>query len=130
VKVKKGTKILLAISGGVDSSTTAFLLKKQGCDVIGVFMRLGANQGSAESAARHVCQKLGIKFYPYNVAPRFKKEVIDYFLDSYAKGFTPNPCVNCNKLIKFGELLKLADDLGCDYLASGHYVKNEKLKIK
>jgi tRNA-specific 2-thiouridylase len=130
IKNKKGLrkKALIAISGGVDSSAAALLLQKNNYELIGVYMKLGVDQGDSESAARQVCRKLGIKFYPYNVAPKFKKEVINYFLDSYAGGITPNPCVNCNRFIKFGELLKFAEDLGCDYLATGHYVKKQESK--
>ncbi len=127
---KNNKKVIVAMSGGVDSSVAAFLLQNKGYDVMGVFMRLGVDQGSAEDAARRVCQKLGIKFYPFNIAPNFKKEVIKYFLDSYEQGLTPNPCIKCNKFIKFGELLKLADQLGAEFLATGHYVKNQKSKIK
>jgi len=123
-------KVLIAMSGGVDSSVAAYLLKQKGYAVLGVFMRLGVEQGNAEAAARRVCRQLGIKFYPFDISRRFQKEVINYFVDSYKKGITPNPCVNCNKLIKFGELFKLAEQLECDYLATGHYVKNQKSKIK
>jgi tRNA-specific 2-thiouridylase len=127
-KVVKKNKVLVAMSGGVDSSVVAYLLKKRGYEVIGVFMKLGVDQGSAESAARRVAQKLGISIYPVNVAPAFKKNVINYFLDEYAQGKTPNPCINCNHFIKFGELFKLANELSCDFLATGHYVKNQKSK--
>lgn len=116
-------KVVIAISGGVDSSVSAFLLKKQGFEVIGVFMRLGANQERDEMAARLVCQKLKIKFYPFNLFYKFKQEIIKYFIDSYKEGLTPNPCVKCNKIIKFGELLHVADELGADYLATGHYIR-------
>jgi len=127
---KKNKKVIVAMSGGVDSAVAAFLLQNRGYDVVGVFMRLGVNQGFTEDSARRVCQQLAIKFYPFNIAPNFKKEIINYFLDSYAKGLTPNPCVKCNNFIKFGELLKLADQLGAEYLATGHYVENKNLKIK
>ena len=133
-KIRK-KRVIVAMSGGVDSSVAALMLKNKGYKVIGVFMRLGVNQGSSEDSARKVCQKLGIRFYPFNIAPKFKKEVINYFLESYEKGLTPNPCVKCNKFIKFGELLNLADQLGVQYLATGHYVRlrrkitNYKLQI-
>ena len=92
-------------------------------------MRLGIERGCCdEAAARKVCQKIGIKFYPVDVRTRFKKEVKDYFLESYQQGITPNPCVACNKFIKFGELLKKAKALDCDYLATGHYIKIKKDK--
>lgn len=126
MKKNKKKRVIVAISGGVDSAVAAFMLQKKGYEVIGVFMRLGVDQGNAEDAARRICQKLNIKFYPFNVAPNFKKEVIKYFLDSYEAGFTPNPCVQCNRVIKFGELLKLADQLGAEYLATGHYIRRRR----
>ena len=121
--IKNNKKAVVAMSGGVDSSVAACLLKKQGYEVMGLFMRLGlANSEESEAAARTVCGQLGIKFYPINLAAKFKQEIINYFLDSYKKGLTPNPCVKCNRLIKFGELFKIAKDLGADYLATGHYI--------
>lgn len=120
-------KVAVAMSGGLDSSTAAKLLQKKGYECLGIFMRLGIEKGCCdEAAARRVCQKLGMKFYPLDLARQFKKEVKDYFLKSYAKGLTPNPCVNCNKFLKFGALLEKAKALGCDHLATGHYVKLKK----
>ena len=98
-KVVKKT-VISAISGGVDSSVASLLLKKAGYEVIGVFMRLGTNQERDEATARLVCQKLDIKFYPFNFSYKFKQEIINYFIDSYKNGLTPNPCVKCNKIIK------------------------------
>jgi len=121
-------RVAVAMSGGVDSSSVARILRDKGCDCIGIFMRLGIERGCCdEAAARRVCNKLGIKFYPLDVRTRFKREVKDYFLKAYEKGVTPNPCVACNKFIKFGELLKKAESLGCDYLATGHYIKLKKV---
>ena len=123
----------MAVSGGVDSSTAAWLLKKQGYTVIGVFTRLGGYAAEkSESAARQVCRYLGIRFYPVNLASKFKREIIDYFLSSYERGLTPNPCVKCNRVIKFGELLRLAGELGAEYLATGHYARlwKEKKRFK
>lgn len=122
----KNKKIMVAMSGGVDSSVAAFLLQKKGFEVVGVYMRLFDSQGNSEGAARRVCQKLGIKFYPVNLADKFKQEVIEYFVNSYRDGITPNPCVKCNKLIKFGEMFRIMNELECDYLATGHYIKLEK----
>lgn len=126
----KNKKIMVAMSGGVDSSVAAFLLQKKGYEVIGVFMRLFDHQGNSEDAARRVCQKLGIKFYPVNLADKFKEEVVEYFVDSYKSGITPNPCVKCNKMIKFGEMLRIMRELDCEHLATGHYIKlKNKLNI-
>ena len=122
---EKKKKAVIAMSGGVDSSAAAFLLQKQGYDVMGMFMRLGVvGLQENEAMARRVCQKLNIKFYPINFIAKFKKEIIDYFVDSYAQGLTPNPCVKCNQIIKFGSLLAQAKKIGADYLATGHYSRN------
>jgi tRNA-uridine 2-sulfurtransferase len=117
-------RVAVAMSGGVDSSTAAKIFKDQGYDCLGIFMRLGIERGCCdEAAARAVCQKIGIKFYPVDVKRQFNREVKEYFLKSYEQGITPNPCVKCNQFIKFGALLKKARALGCDFLATGHYVK-------
>jgi tRNA-specific 2-thiouridylase len=130
-------KVVVAMSGGVDSSVAAALLKKQGYEVVGVFMRFWAGPTTnyqqptsnlcysegTEAAARAVAAKLKIPFYVFNFAKEFKKEVVDYFLAESAAGRTPNPCVVCNKKIKFGLLLKKALELGADYLATGHYAR-------
>ncbi|MBU4217127.1 tRNA 2-thiouridine(34) synthase MnmA [Candidatus Parcubacteria bacterium] len=121
--------VAIAISGGVDSAVAAHLLLQKGYEVIGIFMRLNDNYKPAEDAARLVCEKLGIKFYPLNIAEKFQKEIIDYYIDAYQGGQTPNPCVRCNKMIKFGELFKRAMDLGADYLATGHYIKNVEFRM-
>lgn len=119
-------KVVVAMSGGVDSSVAAFLLQESGYEVTGVFMRLFDDCAESEAAARAICRKLNIGFYPVNLADRFQQGVIDYFLDSYRDGLTPNPCVRCNKLIKFGELLRVTDSLQADFLATGHYLQNKK----
>jgi len=125
----KNVKVAIAMSGGLDSSMAAKFLKDEGYDCLGIFMRLGIERGCCdEAAARQVCQKLGIKFYPLDLKSKFEKEVKKYFLDSYQQGITPNPCIKCNQLIKFGELLKKAETLGCNYLATGHYVKLTRLR--
>jgi len=115
--------VVVAMSGGVDSSVAAYLLKQAGYNVMGVFMRLHDNYEEGERAARAVCKKLSIKFYPLSIQESFEREVVEYFIKSYAAGITPNPCVVCNKVIKFGVLLKLMQELQADYLASGHYVR-------
>ncbi|MBI3740273.1 MAG: tRNA 2-thiouridine(34) synthase MnmA [Chloroflexi bacterium] len=130
--------VVVALSGGVDSSTTAALLVERGHNVIGVMMRLwseGAGDGDARFAqnrccspeavadARGVCQNLGIPFYLLNFEAEFKMNVVDFFLDGYAHGITPNPCLECNRRVKFGTLLDKARALGADYLATGHYAR-------
>lgn len=127
------------MSGGVDSSVAAALLHKQGYDVIGVFMHLWAESPKeghefdefvnrccsleAERMARSVCEKIGIPFYTLNLAAEFKKAVADDFLDGFKRGITPNPCVVCNKEIKFKLFLEKAESLGADFVATGHYVR-------
>jgi len=130
---KKKLKIAVAMSGGVDSSVAAKLLKNQGHKVAGFFLHFWKEAGvgpenkccSAEalSDARRVAVKIGVPLYTLNFSHRFKEQVVDNFLREYAAGRTPNPCVRCNKLIKLGHLIKQAKKLGFDYLASGHYVK-------
>lgn len=127
---KNKQKVVVAVSGGVDSSVTAKILKDQGYDVVGIFMRLFDHGTESERAARIVCKKLEIKFYPVNLLEKFSKEVKAYFLKGYAVGTTPNPCVRCNKLIKFAELLRIKNDLGADFLATGHYVRLERKYLK
>lgn len=149
VKNKNNKKIVVAMSGGVDSSVTATLLKKQGYDVVGVFMkfwkpRIYADSNAdlrgygnrcctpeSEKRARQVAKILDIPFYVFSFEKEFKKRVVDYFLKTNKQGKTPNPCVICNKEIKFGLLLERALKLGAGYVATGHYatireVKNRK----
>jgi tRNA-specific 2-thiouridylase len=117
------------MSGGVDSSVAAALLKNNssalggGFDVSGVFMRLNNFSKKSEQDARKVAKKLNISFFVWDFQKEFKKKVIDYFIDEYQCGHTPNPCVECNKFIKFGVLLEKAKKLGFDYLATGHYAR-------
>ena len=138
----KKKRVICAMSGGVDSSVAAALLKEQGYDVIGVFMKLlspsaEATGDKAENiccsleasmAARAVANKLGIPFYVVNFAEEFKKTVVDYYVSEYEKGRTPNPCVICNRDIKGEILMKKVLELDGDYLATGHYAKIIKEK--
>lgn len=132
-------KVVVGMSGGVDSSVAAYLLKEKGYDVIGITMQVwqkdeeyeeregGCCSLSAVNDARRVADKLDIPFYVLNFRDIFKCKVIDYFNNEYLCGRTPNPCIVCNKLIKFDEFLKRARELGADYIATGHYAKLEKL---
>ena len=131
-------KVVIGMSGGVDSSVAAYLLKEQGYEVIGVTMQIwqedkeyeeregGCCSLSAVEDARRVANKLDIPFYVLNFRQSFKEKVIDYFIDEYVKGCTPNPCIACNKHLKFDELLRKAQAIGADYVATGHYAKIEK----
>lgn len=129
-------RVVVAMSGGVDSSVAAALLKEQGYEVIGVSLKLwdydeeerkvnGKTCCSLDDIAdaKEVCDTLGIPFYAYNHKPQFKKSVIDTFVSEYAQGRTPNPCVLCNQHIKFSVLLREAKKLGADFLATGHYAQ-------
>lgn len=120
--MKKG-RVLLGMSGGVDSSVSALLLKNEGYEVIGVTLSL-SNYTDAKDA-KEVCNKLGIEHISIDMQECFKKYVIDNFIDCYANALTPNPCIECNRRLKFGEMYKKAKELNCEFLATGHYAKTE-----
>ncbi len=115
-------RVAVALSGGVDSSVAAALLKKWGHDVVGITMKIDGH-GDADIAAGSIADFLKIEHFVVDLRKSFQKEVVDYFCAEYLAGLTPNPCVRCNKMIKFGVLLEAALDLGADRLATGHYAR-------
>ncbi len=129
-------RVVLAMSGGVDSSVAAHLLRRQGYDVVGLFMRTGVHgneDGRADhkkgccsavdaADARRVADQLDLPFYALDFAADFDR-VIDYFADEYLSGRTPNPCVVCNSWLKFGRLWEYGQQLGADFIATGHYAQ-------
>ncbi len=136
---KKKKRVLVAMSGGVDSSVAAQLLKNKGYEVAGVFLHFWKDDSVGPEVENHCCSlaslldakkvadKIEIPLYTFNFSEPFKKAVVDNFLSEYQIGHTPNPCVVCNKKIKIGLLLKHALALGFDYLATGHYLKIKKI---
>lgn len=133
-------KVVVGMSGGVDSSVAAWLLLQKGYDVMGVTMQIWQDEVpeqveenggccglSAVDDARRVASRLEIPYYVMNFKQDFKENVIDYFMDEYLKGHTPNPCIACNRYVKWESLLKRSMDIGADYIATGHYARIEKL---
>lgn len=134
-------KVVVGMSGGVDSSVAAYLLKEQGYDVVGVTMQIWQDEDettqqenggccglSAVEDARRVAHDLGIPYYVMNFKSEFKEKVMDYFAAEYLQGRTPNPCIACNRYVKWESLLKRSMDIGADYIATGHYARIRQLE--
>src|SRR3989344_1897962 len=136
--IGKGKVVFVGMSGGVDSSVAAALLKAKGYDVIGIHLRCWNVDGSAKQDAedaRRAAEVLDIPFYVLDFEKVYKKRVVNYMVDGYRRGITANPDVECNREIKFGLVLERALSMGADYMATGHYIrlheiKNQKSKIK
>ncbi len=121
-------RIALGLSGGIDSSFAAYLLKKKGWDVVGFTLKFYPEENrccdlDSLDQARRLCYKLNIPHYVLDVGELFNKEIVDYFINSYLQGLTPNPCAYCNRLIKFGSFLEKLKSLGINHLATGHYAR-------
>lgn len=119
-------KALIAMSGGVDSSVAAYLTQQAGFDCIGGTMKLLCGTSGDAEDARAVATRLGMDFHMLDMTGEFRREVMDKFVRCYEAGLTPNPCVDCNRRLKFGALLDAALELGCDYVVTGHYCRIEK----
>lgn len=133
-------KVVVGMSGGVDSSVAAYLLKQQGYEVIGVTMQIWQDEERAQAEAQGGCcglsavedagrvaEKLDIPYYVMNFKREFKEKVMDYFVEEYLRGRTPNPCIACNRRVKWESLLRRSLEIGADYIATGHYARIDRL---
>ncbi len=126
--MNKSKKVLVGMSGGVDSTVSALLLKKDGYEVEGLYMKLHSKPGYHEIhqvRAQKAADFVGIKLNVLDLQETFNEKVFQPFIDTYAEGKTPNPCALCNRNLKFGEMIKFADKIGADFLATGHYIKTD-----
>jgi len=127
------TKVIVGMSGGVDSAVAALLLKQQGYEVIGVTLRTWGSEEEGDSRcceideARRICEILDIRYHPHNCTSLFRQKVVTPFVDAYLEGLTPNPCIECNRYVKWAKLMELADIFEARYVATGHYAFIEKL---
>ena len=125
-------RAIIAMSGGVDSSVAALMMKEQGYDIIGVTLKLHTGNTNDELScctqqdildAKAVCDRLGVEHRVIDFESNFKENVIDRFVSSYINGGTPNPCIDCNRFIKFSKMLEIAKEEGFDYIVTGHYAR-------
>lgn len=126
--MQKNKKVLVGMSGGVDSTVTALLLQQEGYDVEGVYMKLHAKPGYHEihfARAQKAADFVGIKLHLLDLQDIFNEKVFQPFIETYKAGCTPNPCALCNRNLKFGEMVKFADSIGADYIATGHYIRTD-----